>query len=265
MVMAANNKRSLSKISTAYIALGIALITVMTVLGTSAFLRVKDIVVEGASMYSADEVVESSGLSAGDNLLLIDSHSVSTRILEELPFVSEVTVNRILPDSVSIEITESIATAYLTFAGEVYIIDSSGRVLSRSPANETALSEITQDLIEIRGAEIEETQVGRALRSVFGSEIKLQYMQDILEAAQREGHLNNISYINVSNIVNIYFGYMGRYRVILGGRESLRPSNLRHNFEMLTLTIEQIESRYPNTSGDINMSDESGSPRFFPT
>jgi len=265
MVMAVSNKRRLSKTSTAYIAIGILLITSMTVIGTSAFLRVKDIVVEGASMYSAQEVVESSGLSAGDNLLLIDSQSISQRIREELPFVSVVNVKRILPDKISIEITESIAAASITFAGEVYVIDTSGRVLSRSPSGDTALSEIYQDLIEVRGAEIEETPVGNQLRSVFGSEIKLQYMQDILEAAEREDHLNEMTYLDVSNIVNVYFGYMGRYRVILGGRENLRPGNLRHNFGRLGETVSRIEDRYPNTTGDINMSDESGSPRFTPT
>jgi len=263
--MAVSNKRRLSKISTVYITIGVLLITIMTIVGTSAFLRVKDIVVDGASMYSAKEVVESSGLSAGDNLLLLDSQNISQKIREELPFVSAVNVKRILPDTISIEITESIAVASISFAGDIYVIDSTGRVLSRSPAGDVSMSEIFQDLIEIRGAEIEETAVGNQLRSLFGSEIKLQYIQDILEAAEREGHIEEITYLDVSNIVNVYFGYMGRYRVILGGRESLRPSNLRHNFGRLSETVTRIVERYPNTSGDINMSDESGSPRFTPT
>ena len=263
--MAVNKKRRISKTSTLYIAIGVLLISVMTIIGTSAFLSVKDFIVEGGSMYSAEEIVEASGLSPGDNLLFIDSQNVSQRIREELPFVSDVEIKRVLPDTVSIDVTESIAVASITFAGEVYVIDSNGRLLSRSPVGEPAQSEMLQGLIEIRGAEIEETRVGGTLRPVFGSEVKMQYIQDILGAAEREGRISDMSYLDVSNIVNVYFGYMGRYRVILGGRESLRPSNLRHNFGRLSNIVSEIESRYPNTAGDIDLSDESGSPKFTPT
>jgi len=263
--MPTSKKRRLSKTSTVYIVIGVTLITLMTIVGTSAFLRVKDIVIEGASMYTAIEVVESSGISTGDNLMFIDSPRVSSKIREELPFVSEVEVRRLLPDTVSIVIVESVAVASVTFAGEVYIIDSSGRVLSRVSTGDFAVSEIYEDLIEIRGAEIEETAVGNPIRPVFGAEIKLQYMQDILEAAEREGHTDDMTYLDVSNIINVHFGYMGRYRVILGGRESLRPGNLRHNFGRLNETVSLIIERHPNTSGDIDLSDESGSPKFTPT
>jgi len=248
-----------------YIAIGVILITLMTIIGMSAFLRTKDIIVEGASMYSAEEIVESSGLSAGDNLILLNSQNVSQRIREELPFVSIAEVSRRLPDKVLIRITESEAIATVTYAGEIYVIDSAARVLARTYVGDPSMPVILQELIEIRGAEIEETTVGSTLRSVFGSEIKLQYMQDILEALEREGQAGDVSYLDVSNIVNVYFGYFGMYRVILGGRESLRAGNLRYNLERLDEAVNLIKDRHPNTAGDINMSDESGSPKFTPT
>jgi hypothetical protein len=170
----------------------------------------------------------------------------------------------VLPDTVHIEIVESDAIASITFAGDIYVIDSTGRVLDRSPAGGNAQSALHQSLIEIRGAEIEETPEGSSLRSVFGSELKLQYMQDILAALEREGLANDVSYIDVSNIVNVHFGFMGRYRVILGGSTNLRPSSIRHNLERLIDSVPIIEREYPNTSGDINLSDESGSPKFTP-
>jgi len=237
----------------------------MTIIGTSAFLSTNGFIVEGASMYSAEEIVEASGLSVGDNLFFVNSQSATQSIREALPFINSVHISRKLPDTVRIEVTESIAVAYILFAGDHYIIDSTGRVLERSSGLENSQSMMTSEgLIEIRGAEIEETDVGNTLRPVFGTETKLQYIQDVLTGMEREEIINDVSYLDVSNIVNVNFGYLGLYKVILGGSTNLRPSNIRHNLSILSDTVAQIVPYFPNTVGDIDMTDESGPPKFTP-
>jgi len=261
--MVFGNKRQLSKSSIAYIVLGVVLITLMAVVGTSAFLRTAVINVDGAVMYSSEEIIRASGLEPGNNLIFVNPQNVSQKIRDELPFVSTVQVTRVLPDTVLIEIVESIAIASVRFAGDYYVIDSAGRVLARSN-DENLLPVPLQGLIEIRGVEIEETPVGNNLKPVFGTETKLQYMQEVLTAMEREGIASDASYLDVSNIVNVFFGYMGRYRVILGGSTNLRPSNLRHNLGRLNDAVRVVQSNHPNTSGILDMSDESGPPKFTP-
>jgi len=264
MVMAGYNKRQLSKVSTVYIALGVVLIAVMTIAGTSAFMSTTGFIVDGASIYAAEEIVEASGLSVGDNLLFINAQNASQSIRDTLPFVNTAQITRKLPDTVHIEITESIAVAYIFFAGEFYIIDSSGRVLERLGDLEESLLTITNEkLIEIRGVEIEETLVGRNLRPVFGTETKLQYMLDVLIGLEREGMENDVSFLDVSNIVNVHFGYLGIYNVIFAGTTNLRPSNIRHNLATLVANVAEVVRSYPNIPGDI-IYEESGVQRFIP-
>jgi len=268
--MSGSAKRKLSKPSIAYVALGVVMISLMTIIGMSAFLRAAEIRVEGASAYSIEMVIEASGLSIGDNLIFVNLQNASQQIRSELPFVREANVTRELPDKVIIEIVESKAIARVTSAGWQYVIDSSGRVLAGAyGANEeiilSASSGDIHSLIEVRGIEIEETAIGSTLRAVFGAETKLQYTQDVLAALERDGLVDDVSYIDVSNIVNVFFGYMGRYRVILGGSASLRPSNIRHNLVRLVESIPTIEERHPNTIGDLDLSDESAPPKFTPT
>ena len=261
--MPVNNKRQLSKGSIAYIALGIVLIAVMTVAGMSAFLRTTDFVVEGTSIYSVEEVVEASGLSVGANLMFVNTQNAIQNIRSELPFVSAVEITRKLPDTVHIQITESVAVAYIFFAGDYYIIDSTGRVLERSRGGDGSITIANiNDLVEIRGVEIEETDPGSMLKPVFGTETKLQYMEDVLTGLEREELINDVSYLDVSNIVNVHFGYLNLYRVILGGSTNLRPSNLRHTLSILPDSVRQVTEAHPNTAGDLDMSDESGSPKF---
>ncbi|MCL2661877.1 MAG: FtsQ-type POTRA domain-containing protein [Oscillospiraceae bacterium] len=261
----AGNKKRLHSTPIPYVAFGIILISLMTILGAGAFLRTNEIRVEGVVMYSPEDIVLASGISAGDNLLFISAQNVSQNIRAALPFVNSVQVTRALPNTVHIEVTESVAVAAITFAGEIYVIDSSGRVLARLPIATPELEGVNiGDLIEMRGVDIEETAVGNLVRPVFGSETKVQYMQDILIALERDNQIGYVSYLDVSNIVNVFFGYQGIYRVILGGSTSLRPSNLRHKIGMLEDSVNQLREQFPNIPGRILWEHETGRATFAP-
>jgi len=266
--MARSNKKRYNKTSTVYIALGVALIIVMAVIGTSAFMRVNEIRVEGFSSYTLDDIVEASGISLGDNLLFINTQAVSQTIRRELPFVSSARVTGILPDKILIEISESEAVARIAYAGETLVTDSSGRILARS--SEAGFAPIYSNsdnllkLIEIRGLDIDSVVTGSVLRPVFGSEMKLQYMQDVLSALEREEMESDVQYLDVSNIVNVHFGYLNKFKVNFGGATNLRQSNLRHNLSRLPETVTWIETRFPNTTGIIDMTDANADPKFTP-
>jgi len=266
--MAAKKLHRLSKSAAFYVPIGVLIIVALTLLGASVFLRIMDIEVTGASVYSTDDIIKVSGLSVGDNLLFVNTQSVAQRIRQALPFVSTAQVSRILPNIVLIEITESAAIAKIIHAGEVFVVDSAGRVLMQEEGNGP---EITDDsgnpihLIDVRGVDIDNAVIGSIIRPVFGSEMKLQYMQDVLSAFEREEIEKDVSYLDVSNIVNVHFGYLDKFRVILGGSTNLRQSNLRHNLGRLPETVSQIEFRFPNTAGDINMTDANAEPIFTPS
>jgi len=261
----AGNKKRLSITSVPYVAFGVILISLMTVIGVGAFLRTTEIRVEGMLMYSPEDIVEASGISPGDNLLFVNAQNVSMNIRASLPFINSVNVTRKLPNTMYIEVTESVAVATIIFGGEIYVIDSPGRVLARLPIAEPKLDGVNiDDLIEVRGVDIEETPVGNIVRPVFGSETKVQYMQDILVTLERDNQTGFVSYLDVSNIVNVFFGYQGLYRVILGGSTSLRPSNLRHKIGMLEESANRVREQFPNTPGRILWEHETGRANFAP-
>jgi len=257
--MAEVNKRQITKMSSTYIASGVALITLMSIIGTSAFLKTTEVRVEGAAIYSIEEIVDSSGLSLGNNLIFVNAQTVSQSIRSALPFVNSAEVSRVWPGTVLIEITESDPVASIAFAGELLILDSSGRLLMQSTGGSFALSVNTQDLIEIRGVEISDASLGEVLRPALGAETRLQNMQDVLAALEREDMVSDVSYLDVSNTGNIQFGYLDMYRVIVG---SIR--DLRHKLGILPGALADIEFRFPNTTGDIDLSDPSD-VRFRPS
>ena len=77
----------------------------------SVFFRVAKIEVVGNSIYTAEEVVEASGIGTGDNLFFINRFSAASRIFSKLPYVDKAKVTRALPNRVTITIQESSAMA----------------------------------------------------------------------------------------------------------------------------------------------------------
>jgi len=262
--MAIITRREFSRSSVIYIIFGIALICVMTLIGASAFLRVNYFVVNSSGFYTTEQIIEASGVSGGDNLLYLNTQTVSQNIKNELPFVNNVEIVKNLPDTLIITVTESNAVAYLLFEGDTIIIDSSGRVLERTQhlSNAGSGASVTinnKKLIEIRGVLINDARVGRQLRAEPGLESILTTMQNVLVAMEREGITNDVDYLDVSNINNIYFGYKGIYRIIVGG-----IADLRVKLNRLAADIQRIQEVYPNSRGVYNMTDDPNRYKFTP-
>jgi cell division septal protein FtsQ len=246
-------QRRLSKSAAVYIPICVLLVLFFSIFGISAFLEIMTVEVAGASIYSAAEIVNASGIVRGDNMLLFDVAEAEEKILAAKPYISEVNIVRVLPDSIHIEIRESSPLAVIPFRDNMLIVDSAGRLLERS-------EDLRRDLIEIRGVAVTDVTVGRPLRAEQGSELQLQYMRDVLVAIEREGLQQDISYLDVSNISLINLGYVERFRVILGG-----PSNVRHKLSQLPGFVERIDAQHPHgVTGDYNMSDASGEWIFIP-
>ena len=49
------------------------------------FFRVGTVVVTGQERYTAEEVREASGVAEGDNLILLNKHTVAHQLVEKLP------------------------------------------------------------------------------------------------------------------------------------------------------------------------------------
>lgn len=250
----------MSEITIAYIAAGVALVGLMTFFGVSAFFRVNSIVVEGAGIYTAEQVAEASGVSRGDNLVYLKLKNAENLVAAELTYISDVEVRREFPDTLIIKVAESTPLAYIPFAGDALIIDSSGRVLDIVKMNMgTPVTVGGSRLIQVLGVPIAEAVAGSTPTVVQGSETSFMAMSDILTAMERENVAPDVNYLDVANIINISFGYMDKYRIMLGGL-----SGSRHKIAGLPSYISQAQERYPNTGGVLNMSDPSGDYRFAP-
>jgi cell division septal protein FtsQ len=96
-------------------------------------LRPRTVNVIGARHESPDAVTQALSLPSQRSIFLVDTAALSTRV-RALPWVRGADVSLVLPDKVTVRITEWVPAAVLTVGERSYYLDQRGRVLG--PADE---------------------------------------------------------------------------------------------------------------------------------
>ena len=247
--MSKKKKRRKSTSAAIYIPVATLLIIFLATFGTSAFFKIVKIEVGGAEIYGVAEIIRISGIAPGDNMILVDTIDAQRRIYSAMPIISEVIITRAMPDTIRIDVKESTPLAFLKYQGEILILDSAGRVIYR-------IDNAPGGLIEVRGISPADAAEGNPLKAVSGGETQLNYMTEILSAIEKAEIQTGVSYIDVTNIAGISFGYLGRFTVVLGG-----PDGARHKLSRLPEAVAEVEASVAfDATGryKIDMSDPSG-------
>lgn len=108
----------------------------------SPFFAVQQVEVRGTSLLTPQEIIRLSGLSARDNVLLVDTQRVRRRILED-PRLGEVRVRRAPPGKVIIEVEERVPVALLPYADGFLFVDPEGRLIAADRRSRPGLPIIT--------------------------------------------------------------------------------------------------------------------------
>jgi cell division protein FtsQ len=118
-----------------------------------AQLEVKDIAVEGRRQSSKDDVFDALGIAQGAPILSVDLQGAAAR-LGKLPWVDSVRVERQLPDTIAVFLTERVSMARWQHDGKFYVIDTQGRVLPSAKPDDFSSLPLVVGLGAERGAQV---------------------------------------------------------------------------------------------------------------
>ena len=232
-----------------YILIAAFLILLIVGIGIGVFFKVTEIVVVGATEYSAQEIREISGIEEGDSLYLIKTSEAARKICEELPLIKEAKIIRTIPNKVSIVVTENTAVAYMKVDNVYWTIDSSGKILKK-------LSMPPANLIIINGVTPISPKVGEKMSLGDAGSTAFAYLVALLSAMESEGVVDKVSEIDMTDVSNVKFKYMDRFTVNFG-----RGDNCK---EKLKLIIKSAEELGETEIGDINIISDNEA-RFVPS
>ena len=222
------------------------------VLGVAIFFQVNDVQVQGNRIYSAEQVIEASGLENGDNLLMVNRASVVGNVQAQLPYVQKVSVGRILPDTVVIRVQESeIAGIVEADVGRKWYVNAEGRILGSS------LDGFQGQIIELTGFTVTAPVTGQ--RAVASVEMEENMEAALLVLAEMEGSglIEQVTGINAEKNYDIHLYCGEQYDILLGGTDQLD-----YKVWYLQGVLEQLQ---PYQAGIIDLTfDQEGAARFSP-
>lgn len=225
------------------------------------FFKIRTVTVTGESRYPPGEIVEASGIEAGQNMFLFNKFTAISRIFAAHPYLDEISIRRRLPDGVEIIITQCQPVAVLDAetilgSGETqstgrgyYLIDIKGKLLERVDSPPAGAS-----LVLVRGTSLKNPEVGKY--ADFGDEQKQKPLFLVLNSLKDHDILPNIGFIDLTETYNITFEYTDKFVVKLGTTEGI-DSKIRY----IDMIIERLSE---GDRGTIDVSSPDTGVRFVP-
>lgn len=240
------------RLSTVLVKLGlVTVIVVLLVLAFTIFFRVETIRVEGGRQYEAQEILDVSGIRKGDNMFFINKSEVSTRLFRDLPYVSNVTITRHFPSSVTLRIEESAAAAILPYQGTDYVLNARAKVMEALDSVPDRLS------AEVIGLKTELPEIGKVLTGVTEEDrTSIAELSALLTVLEQRGLLEEVQSIHLDQGDHLLMEYGGRFRVLI-------PLGADYDYKIRSLLA--VEERLEiNETGTVDMTRADGEVHFLP-
>lgn len=247
-----NRNRFLLRLATV-LAIVLALLFAMSI-----FFRVETVNVSGVQKYTQYDIYQASGISQGEYLLSLSKSQISSKIMQQLPYVNEVRIGLRLPGTVNIEIKE-LAVAYAVQAQDDawWLIDSRGKVLEQVPAAQAstytkikgfALShpEVAQQAVAYEPAPEETLPEGETVPVTVTAQERLNTAITVLQLMEEKGILGQAASVDVTKLTDIQIWYGDQYQILLGDGNSLP-----YKMQLAKGAVEQM-GEYRNGTLDVS-------------
>ena len=190
----------------------VGIVVIFVLLAITVFFRVDTITVNGTERYSAEQIIEASGVKTGDRLLLIRGGEVAERITAALVYAESVHVKRDLPGTVVLTVTDAYDDYAVDTGAGFVIFSSGGKVLAQNrpdlPENCTVVAGL---------GEIHSTPGGKICDA---DSPKYRLFRTLIDTCAQNG-LTGLTYINIEDEYDIHVVYGGRITLKLGSINNL--------------------------------------------
>lgn len=217
-----------------FIVLLILSVITFAVLSVTVLFTVKSVSVSGSKLYTAKEVVAAGKITQSTNLIVLSEEKLTEKIRRELPFVDSIKVDKKLPDTLNVKVTDAKETICYSYKDIYYTISDKKYVLK-------SYDELPDGMTEIRCGKI---------KCIPGQKIKIydenaeNTCNKIFEVFSKQKI--KIDSVDTTDSLNITMRVDGRFDVILGGN-----SYMENKCKHLLAMIKNLED---DTEGTINLS-----------
>mgnify|MGYP004576259911 FL=1 len=244
-----NHKRRRGSFSFLYKLLAFVLICTAIALALTLFFRIRTIQVSGNDRYTREEIIAAAEVKEGDNLFLMNKYNAAERIRKALPYIETVQFRRMLPDGLSIVVTECADPAAVVQDGKAYLLCDTGNIVDEMAAS------AARGRMQVNGLTLTGPAVGTQAQAAEGQELTLERLLELMKALDSRGMTGNVSQLDMSDASQLTLRYLDRFDVYFPW-----DADYGYKLDYLLAVVEKLEV---NEKGIINMMQE-GKARFIP-
>ena len=244
-----NHKRRRGSLSFLYKLLAFVLICTAIALALTLFFRIRTIQVSGNDRYTREEIIAAAEVKEGDNLFLMNKYNAAERIRKALPYIETVQFRRMLPDGLSIVVTECADPAAVVQDGKAYLLCDTGNIVDEMAAS------AARGRMQVNGLTLTGPAVGTQAQAAEGQELTLERLLELMKALDSRGMTGNVSQLDMSDASQLTLRYLDRFDVYFPW-----DADYGYKLDYLLAVVEKLEV---NEKGIINMMQE-GKARFIP-
>lgn len=164
------------------------------VMSSSRF-DITEIKVEGNVNIAAETAIEDSGIKTGDNIFFMNKRQIVKKMQEKSPLYGDVTIDRQLPGTLTINVAERTAAMTLPYGEKYVVLDAQGIVIG--------LVDSQPQVTEIKGITIEKMDSGKEVEPKE-VEIYQQSVEIIQKANAADLFFKSISVGEKEVVCNVY-------------------------------------------------------------
>ena len=235
-------------------------VVVALMLALSIFFKVENIEVSGCDKYTAYQVQQASGIEQGGQLLTFSRARAAGKILNALPYIRSVRIGITLPDTVKIEIVESVVTyAVEDQNGSLWLIDCDGKVLEQvnDAGGNPVITGVTlatptvgKQAAAYENATEATDEAGNVIPVTVTAARRLETAMKIAQNLEASKIYGQVTSIDVTNVFDVVLWYGETYRILMG-----EAGDVSYQVALMKAAVEACSEQYPDTEGEIDISD----------
>ncbi len=243
------------------------------VLGMSIFFRAQNLRVTGNKKYEAKQVLASSGLEEGESLLTLNKSRAAGRILDALPYVSNVQVGIKLPNTVTIDIVELEITYAVEGPSDTWwLMDARGKLLEEVTRDEAmkhthvvgiqAENPVAGSALQVTQKDQEDTEEQNSAdiaNTVGFAQERMEAAIAVLQALEESDRTGKATKVDVSSLYDLQVWCDDKYQILLSG-----PTELGYKVRYMVQAVDRLEADgYRGGTLDLSFK-EAGKATFTP-
>ncbi len=231
-----------------YIVTLVILIGICAVLSLTVFFKIDNIEVEGKTRYNSEDIIASSFINKGDNLILCNTSEGEKQIEKDFPYIEEVNIQKKLFNKIIINVTEAKPASIIESNGQYVVLSKSGKIIEID-------KEKKYNIPTILGAKLEDIKLSSDIK--FKDKNVSKHIEEIISAVNSNS-IKNIEMIDISNLSKVTLISKSGFKIIIG-----TPENVEYKLKTAkAIMSKKIENTDKGTL-DVSLASADGGKSYF--